>query len=271
MNAEQSILSMTPEAVFRPEWVPEYRRRLQVVALEIAKVGDRLYLLNRLREFPAGLLLRASPPPHSWAIIVMAVFESLILALWRVALDDTSADGLTVRQFRNQVMENVQHAELKKRLAAELRQRSFDDNLADFEQRVRLLRTTTIAHQNLEVRLGALDGGTVPARLGVAELQDYVAALKNFFDGLCIGEGWSLLSAPYVTAPSTEFGVQTDIALVLNDIARGSPLLTMPEQDPVGWSIRRPSLSFSDLCSLDHWRRRVGLPPLPDSTSSGAS
>ncbi|HEY2091273.1 MAG TPA: hypothetical protein VGJ81_05260 [Thermoanaerobaculia bacterium] len=139
-----------------------------------------------------------------------------------------------------------------------LKNTKFDAGLRDVAQRVKDLRNARHAHLSLQK---ILEGST---RLVAAqELESLADELEKLYKPLLFGASASFLPIPYdpeIRAANSQN--ETDIARLLNVVARESYSLNLPERDPRAWEKRRATMTDDALNTFNVWRRRAGLSPI---------
>jgi hypothetical protein len=197
----------------------------------------------------------ASPP--SVERIVSSLFESMVMAAWRLSID-TSSDGLSLRRFKNQVVDHIPDANTKAALVARIKAAAFEAEVKDVEAKLTELRHKYFAHLDLAHALAVAEGRESPARIDFQSLKDYTLQLKRMLDLVWFGgRPRRFFSDNFNTTNASELDGW------LLDILRQSGLLTLADDDPTAWLARRTSMTLEEVAWLNEWRRRAKLPDAP--------
>jgi len=99
--------------------------------------------------------------------------------------------------------------------------------------------------------------------LALSELKGYVETLNSFFELLCFGHQRAVLPWDYYSSANIPSDIDggTDIDRLLNNVARESGYLDLPEENPQLWSAMREKLSEAHLAVLNQFRARFGIDP----------
>jgi hypothetical protein len=90
------------------------------------------------------------------------------------------------------------------------------------------------------------------------ELKTLLDMVCEFFNALCFSEYCSPWFWTYLD--DARHSGKTDIQMLLDLVARTSPLLNLPEQEPEFWVFERAELTQDEIRTLNHYRRKFGLP-----------
>lgn len=246
-------------AVLKPEAIPQYRTDGDLLWSQTVALNANLYLLERLSRFPFDLFIGGSD--LCWTLFEDSLYESSLLAIWRIAVD-TGRDFLTLRRLRAFVFENSIPGESIDKIRRELGELDFDGKMKAVETQIRTLRHSWHAH--LRSDAAAARDGTIPAapNLPLPQLQEIAEHINAFSRILSFDWGRGFIYMEYEPAVVHARGSdgRSDIERELDDIAFNSDLLHMPERVPRDWPHQRKLLSEGQLEQLNLYRRKLDLP-----------
>jgi hypothetical protein len=224
------------------------------------RLTSNILILDKLTAFPFQLFV-LEPLPF-WELVVVNFFDISVMIIWRVSLD-TDADAITLRRLKNGVMQNLQREEYLSELRQVLRTVNFERGMSELEPQVRAIRNKALAHATMPPN----ERSNLPRRpapsISLSELVGLQQKLHSLFQTLCFGRGRAVYPLPYHPDITLPAGVDSrlDIERLLDCVAKESPVLNMPEQQPQHWALWRSNLSPESLETLNLYRRRFGLGP----------
>lgn len=254
------ISACDAKEVLREDALEEYEKGIAFFHLEqLGPLHIRIYLIEKIVEFPSGLLASISGEFMFFRMTVASFWESSLLAINRL-VNDTHSDFLTLMQFKNDVLHKFLKEEYKEPFQKRLKQAKFMDKYADILKRIKDLRHGRIAHLSRSV----MDDPNFWRASGVSlpELKAICKALEETMDALSFNTKRLMLPPEYSPDVQHPAGsnYQSDIEQLLDCVARKSSLLNMPEKQPELWRRVRSDLSLDEISQLNRYRRKFGLP-----------
>lgn len=249
-----NLRELQPADVIESSWIQEYERRLDVLWWELILLNSNLYVLEKLSEFPTHLFL---DPVRGDFLDIVAVNVSSMCAMiiWRLWLDEDKR-SLTLARFRDDVREHLR-TEYREDFDTALRNLQWDEHAL---QRVEKFRHKRMAHFDSKCNLSPEVRRTL--WLLLPDLTNLRDALNSLFGILCFGHGRGVLPLYYDPRAQhpRDMDPRSDVEVILDKIARNSPILNMPEEQPQTWPFFRKDLSKDDLQELNEYRKKFGLP-----------
>jgi hypothetical protein len=244
-----------------PIWRSEYEAEHQELWFQAVALNTNLFLLGRVTGFPFNLL-GINPNPF-WMMIFRALYESTVMTLCRISLD-ARREALTVQKFRDDVIANLRSEELRRTFAEHLASLKFDAQLAVVGEEAKGLRDKHLAHLNRELARDPEKRGGYPL-LPVTALQMACKGVCTLVDALSLDVGLGFDFIEYNADVIHPVGTDSrpDIDRILDDLARESVVLKMPEEQPRSWSdVWSRRLSAEDKAILNQYRAKFGRPPV---------
>lgn len=257
-------LSTTPkEEIVDPAWLEEYNKQINALWSEVYTLVTRVYLLGKISRFPFEPLYAGSQVPF-WTTIYFALFESAILAIWRIAVD-TGGDFLTLRSLKNEIFKNIRSGgphddgDIKAALAKALKDSKFEEAVSDVEESVRDLRHTYIAHLRRERATGA--ELRTSDFLPVVRIEQITEVIKAKLNILAFYQRFPYLPIQYDPSVREADGLrqEPDIDILLTRLAEESKILHSPETSPLQWPHRKKRMSSEHLDQINYYREKLGL------------
>ncbi len=249
-----NISEIPPQELFDPSWLPTYEKSIDALWWQFVRLNSSLLVLGRVLYFPLDLFEPNSH--HFWRLVEHALLESCVMIIWRTTVD-THPDVLTLNKLKNKIMTQVKPEHITQ-LRSALKQLAVERAIMSFEPRIRDIRMNYIAHLNLNRHVRPTAEVLKEAREILDELKRYTKVINIYFEFPCFGQGRALLPWGYVSEPEDSL----DIDIILSRIARDSPILNAPENNPGLWTGIRQSLSHEELDALNHYRRKFSLPEI---------
>jgi hypothetical protein len=190
--------------------------------------------------------------------VINALFETCILALWRIAVDSSDV-GLTLRHLKNDIFQHFCKDEYKDYFAQILKSTRIEESVSALEPKITTLRHDYIAHFNLEANINPTPEQNAQRALLFSELTSYRDAVNSFFDLLCFARKEVLLPLGYHPDIIHPGDARSDIEQLLDCVARESTVLNLPEKTPQHWEAFRKNLSEDYVKKLNQYRTKFGL------------
>jgi hypothetical protein len=185
-----------------------------------------------------------------------------VLIIWKVVVDNAFGEGITLQQFRNEIIQHIQRNEYREEFKKMLKDIDFEKTVSIFNSKIREIRHNYVAHLNLAKHISPTPEEIKQRSLLFDELKKYCGIINSFFDILCFGHQKALLPIEYHPDVIHPAGIdsRSDIEKLLDDVARNSDILNMPEKYPDNWAMLIRNQLFSEnLTILNKYRRKFGL------------
>lgn len=247
-----------PNDILTACWHEEYHAQKETIGQELAKLNACILVLEKVNAFPFHIFAPYRERSHFWELTAVCLFESAVLAIWKIGIDSQSS-GLTLRHFKNEIFRNLQHAQARTQVSSALLVVDFEARLSALKVKVVDLRHNIVAHWNRNWLNADVEFRSKRA-VDVAHLKSMAKVLDELFHILCFGSDFATLPIDYYLDKHNP-GRGTDIDELLDDIARKSPALSLPEGNPEVWLKLKTKLSLQDVASFNFYRMRFGLEP----------
>ena len=250
-----NLRELQPADVIESSWLEEYERSTHLLWWELVRLNSNLYILDKLLGFRFDLFLPMPGQRTFFNMVIWNLFEFSILTAWKLY-----EDTLTLRGFKNEIREHIDNEEYKSGFDGALKEIKFERQIRPLRDRIKALRNKRIAHLDKDFNLSPEQIEEI--RVSLSDLGKFRDALNQLFELLCFGHQRSVLPIEYHPEVIRPPGVdaRSDIERLLDNIARDSPLLNMPENEPDRWPYFRQGLPSDVLRVVNEYRRKVGLP-----------
>lgn len=249
-----NLRELQPGDVIESSWLEEYERKINLLWQELILLNSNLYVLEKLSKFPTHLF--TDPLRGDFLDIVAVNLSSMCaMSIWRLWLDKDKR-SLTFRPFKDDVQKHIRR-EYRQDFDPALENLKWDE---DALKRVEKFRHKLMAHFDSKCNLSPQERRKL--WLSLPALTNLRDTLNRLFEILCFGCRRSVLHIAYdpkIQHPR-DMDPRSDVEVILDKIARNSPMLRMPEEHPEVWSDFRKNLSKDDLQALNEYRRKFGLP-----------
>lgn len=243
---------MNPQTLLEPSWFPEYEASIDALWRQLLRLNANNMVLDKLLDFPLSLL--APKEQLFWDLIKEALFESSVLIIWRVAVDDDRR-VLTLGKLMKLIATQIK-PEFRDALSSIENLRAHDNAIDDFRGKIEYIRHNYVAHINHERHVRPTAEELKEDSVVLDELKGYASKICDYFDFLSFGLRRDL----YLWGNSSDLRDPLNVAGILSKIAHDSPILNAPETNPDFWADIRQSLSQEEVDTLNDYRRRFSLP-----------
>jgi len=247
-----------PNEVIRPEKLDEYEKMRDAVRDQLHWHRSTLFVLRKVTEFRFDVFLGVEQADF-WFLVARHFRAAAILGVTRMATDEGS-EWLTISAFRDFVRDALRPGFLDE-YYAQLKAHRFAKRHRAVLEKIRHNRNAWLAHLR---KTEALQGGVASSHaVSLAEIETVSEELRALFDLLCFGYGHGTLPLDYdpcVRHPIAS-DPRCDIERLLDGLAKDSPLLNMPEQQPAFWHDYRAGLSEQELDEVNKYRRKFAMAP----------
>ena len=95
------ISKASKEEILDPTWLEEYQKQYDALWSQVSMLVTRIYILGKISRFPFEPLFEPKQVTF-WTEVSFSLYESALLAIWRIAVD-TGSDFLTLRSLKNEI------------------------------------------------------------------------------------------------------------------------------------------------------------------------
>jgi hypothetical protein len=247
---------ISADLLLKPEFLEQYKKQRDRIADELRELNLAIFILEKLELFPFWLF---TPDTHDyvfWRTVKFSLVQTVITIASRVIID-ADAVHLTLRGFRNQILQHTIDETTRVLIVAKFRNVQFERRIARIEAKVRAIRNNFVAHLDNIENLQPPSARSVPT-VTYAEMKELLTASLDLFDALCLDSLYSHWFVEYWEDIRHE--ERTDIDRLLLQVANSSILLHLPENRPIDWQYKRQRLSSDEISLLNKYRVKLGLP-----------
>lgn len=253
------VNSLSPEVALKDAVaIKIYKDGMKGYWEQLIRLNTNLVIIKKLSEFPLFALATRDKTVFLTNILRNTIDISIVLL--NGLLNDPK-DNQTIPRFRNLIDQNLIRPEFQQSFRKHLKQIKKEINLKvsgkNLLTRLNDLRNTVIAHF-LEWRLT----GNYPANLiefDFSELETLFDITNQMFHSLTFNVQYIAHKPEYDPNIIHSKPHQTDIDDILDDIAKRSFTLNMPEKNSVLWQSLKPNLTPRQLEALNQYRVKFGL------------
>jgi hypothetical protein len=255
-GGEMDYKDMQLEQILKEESLVEYRRGLDFFWVQLTRLHTDVFILQKIREFPWEFFCA----PRTPVFFYRAVHNALDISILQIVklVQDQGNDVFNLPKFKKKILLDYLRPEHERDLRAKLAECKFDEETRRLLQKAENLRDRQIAHflqgDNFQLRLDDF--------LSLDDLKSLTKSITALFEVLSFGPRQRYLPMEYDPSIGHPDGTDTtpDIVRLLDQVARESPILNLPETNPIGWGVRRLSLPQDYINQLNTWRAKFGLP-----------
>jgi hypothetical protein len=254
---------LSAEEILAAEFFPIYQSEMNGLWQQILEMNSSIFILEKIESFPFHIFGDKTP---FWILTKNALFERVLMIIWRISIDeDVSRKGephLTIPRLKRLITKNLnaKSSVHGRELASEFK--NIDRIVKYTRDKVADIRNNFLGHLNHEFNTNPRPKKIASIAIQLADLMLLQAKINKMFELL----SFNALYLPFYPEydpnviisgrPATE---DTDIGQLLDDIARNSAALNMPEDNPLLWKYEREDLEAADLQIINEYRRKFGL------------
>jgi hypothetical protein len=197
------IQEISPEDSLESTWLPTYEKHVDALWWELIRLNSYLLALEKIADFPFQLFLSIPFERHFWTLVERSFFESCVLIIWRIGLDQ-DGDVLTLLRLKNWVMQHIKE-DCRAQLRRLLRDSQYGSKLGALQQKITYIRHNYLAHFNREI--AQQNGMRHEQTILLSELKGCRDSLNELFGLLCFGHDRHILPWGYTSgeAPDLEW------------------------------------------------------------------
>jgi len=244
--------------LLRNEWLVTYTSQFELLWAQVIKLNSNLYILETISHFPFNVFMINDN--LCWSLIACALYESCIMIIWRVVVDNDPA-SLGLRSFKNELLKNTQNTNAKNLILERLKSVDFDRRVGTAEKHIRKLRHSLFAHLDREVVSCAQAGGKGITIIPIDQLKTICDAINELIAAISFDTGRACIYMQYSKDVIHPIGTDSrpDIEKILDHLAQSSPLLSMPEQQPKYWERIRHVFTREEIEQYNIYRCKFGM------------
>ncbi len=253
------IQEMKPDDLIRPSWLDSYEKEIEALWWQLVQLNSNVFILEKLSAFPFDLFQIIRTP--FWELVRASLFETSVMIIWRLV--DPGEKTLTLAHFKDRIRENLREEEYCSQFDELLEGIDFEGTVSNIRLRVQKIRHNQLAHFQRKWIVDPSPEQMKERSLPLSDLGTLRDALNSLFDLLCFGHMRSVLLFDYDPKVQRPAGSdsRSDIERLLDSVAKESPLLNMPEEQPEIWPYwRDKNMSQQSLEVLNQYRLKFGLP-----------
>ena len=216
---------------------------------QILKLNKSIYVLRKITAFPFKFFEQVIEQ-HFWELVIDSLFETSVMILWRIAVD-SDKNGLTLKQFKNQISLHFLDHAYSKKLKKIIKERHLNDEI----EKIKIIRHNFIAHMNRKQHIHSNAANLLEDPLELSDLEKYQKTVNEYFDLLNFGESFATLPWEYLSENKED-----DIDYILDSIVKNSAVFNGPEDNPQLWAGIKDTLTESQLEILNIYRAKFNLP-----------
>ncbi|MHB1559669.1 MAG: hypothetical protein ACYC61_19650 [Isosphaeraceae bacterium] len=241
------------EDILKPEELDRYRSEMRYFHDHLSVLHHNLYFVQQIADFPFDLFVH--PAEDLFLRFVADNFLQVSILDITKLTTDSGGDAHTLRQF-NTFMNGAVRDEYLDEYRNVLREARFTPRTNDLIDRAKALRDRQIAHSIAPRR------GERPVHLSFGEIREIAQELTKLFEIAAFDAEYHYLTVAYNPAVRRPMGGdhRPDIERILDGVARDSPVLRLPESNPIAWEHSSERRSDAWMSTLNRYRRKLGLP-----------
>lgn len=212
---------------FEAEYVYKYLENRDILLHEMTRANTVLFILKKLHDFP---LEKYFPFGSIFlSTVTDSLFDTCIMCLWRISVDESFSTGLTLRKFKNEIFQKLKSDEFKNQFRDELRVLEFNSKVQIVEQQIKDIRHNFIAHLNAQKYPLYLYKGIIWDLESVSALLKYQVELNSLFDVLQFHEKFATQYYEYSEmnlshAENSKSDVEMFLELIIKNNGLDNPL-----------------------------------------------
>jgi hypothetical protein len=240
--------------VLEDNYLATYERDLSEFFSQLVRFNTNIFILDKLVSFPFDLF-----GDHDgdifFSMVAMNSFETCILLIYKI-LRDSDDTTYSIQRFRNDIARHVKPL-YETEYKVHLKRSKIERKAEGLLEKADYVRNNRIAHLN---KTTDLSHPGVPT-INLGEIHQIQKGLNSLFKSIGFESDYILLPIPYDPSVSHPVGSdnRADIERILDRIARESPLLNLPESNPLLWKSYRQRVKQHDLERLNLYRQRFNM------------
>lgn len=253
------LQKMRPNVLINPSYLKTYEKELEALWWQLIQLNANFFVLEKIKSFPFDLFKPILTP--FWNLIYTGLFETSLMIISRLV--DPDKRTLTLQSFKDRVSKNMINEKYNSRLDNALKRIDFETKILNIRKRVKEVRNKRLAHYDRKwiKKYMFKQPQKALAFPSLKEIKDMRNVLNSVFNLFCFGHGKAVLPVNYISQAryADDIDNRSDIEILLDNMAKESPLLKMPEKQSNYWPKYRKTLSGKEINILNHYRKKFGL------------
>lgn len=252
-----------PKKILDSGFLEDYNKSVEAIWWQLVSLSSKVLVLEKIIAFRFDLFDDNYPSIHFWNLTINSIYESSILCVWRVSIDNAHGVGMTLNQLKNKIFQNIQDVQVREQFAEELKSIDFDNRVADTNKKITELRHNLISHFNY-VKYSSPQANQNMPTINMDELNEIQRKIVEYFNILCFGEMKAVYPIEYDSEVihSNGYDQRLDIEKILDGIAKASYYIKGDQDNPEVWRMHIDSLSKEDLAVINHYRNKFNKPKI---------
>lgn len=240
------------KAMIKEEYINKYNEGCSFFFKELYVLNTDIFLIKQILDFPFEIFC-AQYDCIFFNAVVNNLYEYSIIITTRL-LTDTGSDVISIRKFKNDILKTYIKEEFKTDF---LKLLPSENSIKDIVDKIKSLRDSRIAHSIYEY----VQNPENLKQINIGELELVRDQLNAYMDAFTSPTKNVLLPVHYYTRfqNPVENRNLTDIERILDNIARQSEIITLPEHNPRLWESTKTKLGKEKLDILNHYRSKFGM------------
>lgn len=247
------------EDIIKPANLADYALEVETIANEVTNFNANLYLMEKIFNFPWDLISNVYGP--FWEYVEKALFDSVILSIWKLCID-TEARGLTLSRLKNNLNKDYLKDEFKVDFNDRITASDYNAKLAAVRGVYTEIRHNYVAHFNFLKNANPTPDEIKARQVDLKTMLETRNFINTMYRVLSFDRYAYLPVQYYPDYMDVAGGAMptTDIDHLLDLIAKNSEAVNMPEQQPEYWEYLKESRSKDEITFLLALRKKFGLP-----------
>jgi len=97
-----NLYTYSPKDLFEEPFLSHYEKVMNILWWEIVRLNSTVYVLKRILGFDFNVFHSAFTKDSFWKLVKGSFYESCVLCLWKIDVDNDFEKGMTLNQIKNQ-------------------------------------------------------------------------------------------------------------------------------------------------------------------------
>ena len=243
--------------LLHPHWFDEYNKEIGAIWEQLIQFKTNNIVLQKIYEFPFKVFSTEHHSPF-WRLVIGSITETNVMICWRMV--EERGNTLSFVSACNNIGTNLRSQKYIQEYDDMIRELNFDDKISDIRKRVKRIRDARFAHFNRKWILSRSIEEKQKDLISLDEFHQIGNIFEELFNAICFGQRRGLVLMRYDVNDFTKesYWKKSDLDEILDNVARNSALLNMPEEQPEYWPVYRDTLSEYDLSVMNKFRKKFG-------------
>ncbi|MFH1195279.1 MAG: hypothetical protein V1720_06180 [bacterium] len=257
----------SPDKILNQDFLDEYNATIESIWWQIISLCSKMTVLEKVNSFRFDLFDNDYPRNHFWNLVISSFFESSILCIWRISIDNSNDEGITLNQLKNKIIQNIVNEEIKTDFKEKLKNLAFEKNQKEINEKIKAIRHNFIAHYNIPRNKSTLSVNKLYS-MDFNELKSANSQIINYFDFLCFSAKKSTYTLKYQPNIKHPVGIDNrlDVERLLDTLVKESYFISGKEEIKEIWEKDINQLLDDDLEEINRYRIKFGYSVLRKTT-----